>query len=66
MSPEALWAEFKRYFAYLVPGSTSYQSIRNDNRSIRVLMKDGTRFIFTYPRNGHYTLVTEGRFKDKI
>lgn len=59
MSPDALWNEFKRYFSYLVPGSTKYESIRNDSRSIRVYMKDGNKFIFTYPRNGHYTLITE-------
>lgn len=59
MNPETLWAEFKVHFSYLVSGVTRYDSIRNDTRSIRVHMKDGNRFIFTYPRNGHYTLITE-------
>ena len=63
MSPDAIWAEFKRYFSYLVPGAVRYDSIKNDNRSIRVHMKDGNKFIFTYPRNGHYTLITEN-FKE--
>ena len=59
MSPEALWKKFNELFGYLVPNTTKYSSIQNDTRSIRVFMKDGNRFIFTYPRNGHYTLVTE-------
>lgn len=63
MTPEMLWEHFKRYFAYLVDGTVKYSSIRNDTRSIRVQMKDGSAFIFTYPRNGHYTLVTEN-FKE--
>lgn len=59
MSPEALWNEFKARFSYMVSGVARYDSIRNDTRSIRVHMKDGEKFIFTYPRNGHYTLITE-------
>ena len=63
MSPEALWTKFNEIFSYMVPGVVKYSSIRNDTRSIRLHMKDGNKFIFTYPNNGHYTLVTES-FKE--
>lgn len=59
MSPEALWNEFKAHFSYMASGVIAYTSIRNDNRSIRIKMRDGNTFIFTYPRNGKYTLITE-------
>lgn len=59
MSPQAIWSEFKRVFGYLAVHVIQYRSIKNDHRSIRVFMQDGTVYIFTYPSNGHYTLVTE-------
>ena len=64
MSPEALWNQFKRIFGYLSNKVIQYKSIRNDKRSIRIFMQDGTVYIFTYPPNGHYTLVTENVGKD--
>ena len=59
MSPQALWIEFKRVFGYLSNKVIQYKSIKNDSRSIRIFMQDGTTYIFTYPPSGHYTLVTE-------
>ena len=59
MSTETLWSIFNTYFSYLVPNVSKYGSIRNDSRSLRIHMKDSSSYIFTYPRNGHYTLVVE-------
>lgn len=59
MTAEIIFSKFKDVFGYLKSGAKSYKTINSDPRSIRVTMKDGTIYIFTYPPNGHYTLVTE-------
>jgi hypothetical protein len=59
MTPEWIFGKFNEVFGYLIEKVTKYQTIKNDPRSIRLFMKDGTVYIFTYPANGHYTLVVE-------
>lgn len=59
MNPEALWNNFKKIFGNLSNKVVQYKSIRNDKRSIRIFMQDGTVYIFTYPNNGKYTLIVE-------
>lgn len=59
MSPESLWTEFKRIFGNMSTKVIRYKSIRNDKRSIRIFLQDGTIYIFTYPPNGYYTLIVE-------
>lgn len=59
MRAPLLYEKFKKVFGYLTIHVTEYKEITNDKNSIRVFMQDGTIYIFTYPANGHYTLVTE-------
>lgn len=59
MTPQAIYSEFKNAFGYLEHNVTKFTTIKNDPRSLRIYMRDGTVYIFTYPPNGHYTLVTE-------
>lgn len=59
MTPQAIYSEFKKVFSYLEHNVTKFTTIKNDPRSLRIYMRDGTVYIFTYPENGHYTLVVD-------
>ena len=59
MTPQAIYSEFKNVFGYLIQNVTKFTTIKNDPRSLSIYMRDGTVYIFTYPPNGHYTLVVE-------
>ena len=67
MSPESLWKKFDSLFPYISDKAVRYSSVNGDPRSLKVKMVDGNTFIFTYPQNGHYTLVAErfGESEDK-
>ena len=58
MSPIGLFNKFNEVFGYLAGHAKSFDSLA-DKRSIRIHMDNGTTYIFTYPANGHYTLVVE-------
>ena len=59
MTSQMLYGKFKKVFGYLADHAVQYKTINSDPHSIRITMQDGTVYIFTYPANGHYTLVTE-------
>ena len=59
MTPQAIYSEFKKVFSYLEHNVTKFTTVKNDPRSLRIFMNNGTVYIFTYPSNGHYTLVVE-------
>lgn len=58
MTAKAIYEKFKNEFGYLdlATNVVSYKEINGDNHSIRITMKNGTTYIFTYPPNGHYKL----------
>lgn len=58
MSPINLYNKFAEVFGYLSPHAKMFDSMA-DKRSIRIHMDNGINYIFTYPENGHYTLVVE-------
>ncbi len=56
MRAKAIYEKFRNEFGYLSANVVSYKEINNDHRSIRITMKNGTTYIFTYPPNGRYKL----------
>lgn len=67
MTPKALYSKFTTIFRYVSASVVSYKEINGDNHSIRIIMKNGTIYIFTYPSNGRYSLVVEkvGSYKEE-
>ena len=59
MTAKAIYEKFKDIFGYLSTNVVSYKEINNDHHSIRIAMKNGTTYIFTYPPNGRYSLAVE-------
>ena len=59
MTAKAIYEKFRNEFGYLSTNVVSYKEINSDRHSIRIIMKDGTTYIFTYPSNGRYSLAVE-------